>query len=55
MSRQPFHLVKPSRWPFLTACNAFGVATGLVVWFHAHAIGLLVIRVVSLLAVLALW
>jgi len=53
----PYHLVKPSPWPILTALGAFGTVLGAALTMHFYSYGktILVTSFIFLLFILSLW
>lgn len=53
--RHPYHLVDESPWPIIRATGAFFLTSGLIKWFHARSISLLLIGLFIILIVIGQW
>ena len=53
--RHPYHMVDESPWPLVSSTGAFFVTSGLVKWFYAHSLDLLLLGLLVIALVIAQW
>ena len=53
--QHPYHLVDESPWPLLSAVSSLGITTGLIEWFYANRVSLLVFNLTLIALITFQW